>query len=83
MIRLDRLSAVILLFAGLWLVLLLQTFRIQIIESDKYSAVANNQAHSRIIAKPERGKICDRNGRVFAETIKFDTNGTFEDRRLF
>lgn len=83
MIRLDRLSAVILLFAGLWLVLLLQTFRIQIIESDKYSAVANNQAHSRIIAKPERGKIYDRNGRVFAETIKSDTNGTLEDRRLF
>lgn len=81
--RLDRMSWLFLIFAGIWVVLVFRTFQIQVIDSEKYSAVANTQAHDRIIWKPERGKIYDRSGRVFADNIKEEKEGYLESHRIF
>jgi cell division protein FtsI/penicillin-binding protein 2 len=76
-------SWLFLIFAGIWVVLVFRTFQIQVIDSEKYSAVASSQAHDRIIWKPERGKIYDRHGRIFADNIKEEKEGYLESRRIF
>ena len=69
-IRLDRLSAVILLSRVCGSVTLLQTFHFRSSDRIKYSAVANNQAHSRIIAKPGTSKIYDHQWPRFSRNDK-------------
>ena len=83
--RLSRMSWVILLTIAIWFVMLGRTFQIQVIDSDKYTKIANMHARDRAIRKAPRGRILDRNGRIFAQSIQErvgESNRT-EDRRIF
>lgn len=82
--NLDRVSWLFLFFGLLWLVLLLRTFQIQIVDYDKYSEVANAYSRDRMILKAPRGRILDRNGEVLAQSIKEKkADGTLETRRIY
>lgn len=81
--RLERMSWLFVIFAAFWVVLIFRTFQIQVLEEEKYSEMANNKARDRIIKEAERGKIFDRNGRVFAESIQEkNKDGYLETKRL-
>lgn len=80
---LDRISWLLLLFIGVWAVLFFRTFQIQVLQWEKYSAVANHQSQDRVVWKAERGKILDRNGEVLAENIQEINEGYQTPRRLF
>ena len=46
--RLSRMSWVILLTIAIWFVMLGRTFQIQVIDSDKYTKIANMHARDQI-----------------------------------
>lgn len=82
--NLDRISWLFLLFGLLWSILLLRTFQIQVLDYDKYSEVANAYAQNRKILKAPRGRILDRNGQVFAQSIEEKNgDGSLEVRRIY
>ncbi len=82
--KLERLSWVFIIFGAIWLVLICRTVQIQILQREKYNEIANLQAKDRVIKKAPRGRILDRNGQVFAESVqeKVD-NGNLETHRVY
>lgn len=84
MMRLDRLSWIIVIFMAVWIVLLCRTFQIQILQREKYTEIANLQARDRVIKKAPRGRILDRNGKVLAQSIQEKNgDGKLETRRIY
>ncbi|MDR1759811.1 MAG: transpeptidase family protein [Fibrobacter sp.] len=80
---LDRISWLLLLAVGIWAVLFFRTFQIQVLQGEKYRAVASNQSQDQVLWKAERGKILDRRGTVLADNVQDMVNGYAETRRLF
>jgi cell division protein FtsI (penicillin-binding protein 3) len=68
--NLDRISWLFLVFALCWLILLVRSFQIQVLDFDKYNAKANFRAQTNKIQTAPRGRILDRNGMVLAQSIE-------------
>ncbi|ERP31202.1 penicillin-binding protein [Chitinivibrio alkaliphilus] len=50
-------------------VVLSYLFNMQIVRSDEFSAIIQNQTSARIVLEPRRGRVLDRNGRVLAKSL--------------
>ena len=69
----SRAFAVVVLFAALALVLFGRLFYLQVIESDHYSAMAEEARTVSFTTTPHRGTIYDRNGTVLAKSVDATT----------
>lgn len=52
------------LLVGMWVVIVARLFFIQVINSDKYQAKCKKQSDTKLVVKPTRGTIFDRNGKA-------------------
>ncbi|HPI20150.1 MAG TPA: penicillin-binding transpeptidase domain-containing protein [Candidatus Kapabacteria bacterium] len=52
------------------LIIIVKLFSIQIIETDEYKKIAQNQHETKVYLNPERGNIYDREGKLLATTIQ-------------
>jgi len=62
----DRIRVLLLGVAVLWGIMALRTFQIQVIEGNDYGDRAESQSQRRMIWKPDRGLITDRNVHILA-----------------
>lgn len=65
----NRLILVFIFLVLLFIVVLVRLFYIQVINSEKYKKLAENQHIKRIELKAKRGNIYDRNGNLLATTV--------------
>lgn len=68
----DRIRWLIIVVVALWVIFVLRTFQIQVIDGSYYADRAEKQSQRRIIWKPIRGRITDRNGVPFADNVSPD-----------
>ena len=52
------------------LVIIIKLFYIQVIDTDEYKKIAQNQHEAKVYLNPERGNIYDREGKLLATTIQ-------------
>lgn len=79
----DRIKVLLIGVAALWAVMLLRTFQVQVIEGAEYGDRADSQSQKRIIWKPERGSIVDRNGQLLAGNLPFWDKTEQSMKRIF
>lgn len=79
----DRIRVLLICVAALWGMMLLRTFQIQVVEGSEYGDKADNQSQKRVIWKPERGSIVDRNGNVLAGNLPFWNKTEMATKRIF
>jgi stage V sporulation protein D (sporulation-specific penicillin-binding protein) len=80
-----RYKVVIYLLVFIWVLFFLRLGYIQIFRNVYYSKKARKQNIEKIIVRPERGKIYDRNGKIIATNVETKTlvafPGKIEDKR--
>jgi len=52
------------------IIIIVKLFSIQVIETDEYKKIAQNQHETKVYLNPERGNIYDREGKLLATTIQ-------------
>lgn len=76
----DRIRWLIIAVIGLWVIFVLRTFQIQVIDNNYYADRAEKQSQRRIIWKPVRGRITDRTGIPFADNVALDGKAMTQKR---
>ena len=79
----DRLNLLLIGVFVVWGILLLRTFQIQVIEGSVYGNKADDQSQRRVLWKPERGSIVDRDGNFLATNQPFWNKTEMATRRLY
>lgn len=77
--RLRFLMGILLTILGLFVV---QTFRIQIVEGERYATAIEGQSIRREVIAPERGSLFDRRGQLLAGNAEFKTVVRGRERKL-
>lgn len=65
-----RLGTVVLMFALLLAFIVIRLLSVQVVDVQKYKIMASRQHEREMIEKAKRGKIVDRSGKLFAESIQ-------------
>lgn len=79
----DRIRVLLIGVAALWGIMLLRTFQIQVIEGSAYGDRAESQSQRRVIWKPERGNIVDREGHLLAGNLPYWNKTEQALKRIF
>jgi len=74
----PRLQVLFLLALAAWGVLIFRTFHIQVVEREYYSDRAENQSTRRILWKPERGRVMDRNYQPLVVNAELPENSEWQ-----
>ncbi|MGA1415277.1 MAG: hypothetical protein ACO323_09595, partial [Candidatus Kapaibacteriota bacterium] len=69
----NRLKIMFGLFLGLFLLLLVRIFYVQVIKADAIMALSKGQHMVPVTLQAKRGEILDRNGRVIVANVKATT----------
>ncbi len=68
-----RLALICALFGGCALVLVWRLFSFQVMDSEHYQRLAEDERHAEIPIIPIRGALLDTNGKPLAETVRYDS----------
>ncbi|HSQ41428.1 MAG TPA: penicillin-binding protein [Fibrobacteraceae bacterium] len=79
----DRINVLLVGLCALWALMFARTFQIQVLESNQYEDRADSQSQRRILWKPERGNILDRDGYVLATNQPFWNKTSMAKHRIF
>ena len=58
----DRLAWIKILGILIWSIMIIRVFQVQVIQSGEYASRLERQSLKRVLIKPDRGRILDRNG---------------------
>jgi len=79
----DRIRILMIGAAFLWVLMIGRTFQIQVVEGNVYGDRAESQSQRRMIWKPDRGNIVDRDGNILATNQPFWNKMDLDTRRLY
>jgi cell division protein FtsI/penicillin-binding protein 2 len=79
----DRIRMLMMGVFVLWGAMIFRTFQIQVVEGSDYGDRADNQSRRRVIWKPERGSIVDREGNLLATNQPVWIKNELVSKRLY
>src|SRR2546430_16147612 len=68
-----RIGLICALFLGCTLVLMFRLFTFQVLDTEHYQQLANDERHAEIPIKPIRGALLDTNGSPLAVSVRYDS----------